>query len=143
MSGISALRTLMVALAMALTAGAGAAESLRHCDMGAYERVRDQSIYPLFDALRAGDIDAIRAHLSDGMAAEYQRLFTRNPEYGQFLRDYYADSSFELIDVVDRGEAGHTAVVRIYWADGRSVDADLDLGGALPHLATEVPASCN
>ena len=135
-------RTVVFGLLLLPLGSAGlAAESLRNCDIGAYERLRDESIYPLFEALQSGDIAVMRSHLSDEMVAEYERLFSSNPEYGAYLRSYYENSSFELIDVVQQ-DGGYTAIVRIYWSDGRSVDSELSLGGSLPELAATIVSSC-
>ena len=137
------IRAAVAVAALALAGWAGADErSLLDCDLAAFESLRDDTIDPLFRALQSGDIDGIRRHLGDDMAAEYERLFTQNPEYGDFLREYYQNSGFELIDVVQRGD-GYTAIVRIFWADGRSVEANLGLGDPSRELSATIQSSCN
>ena len=113
------------------------AASLKSCDPGAFERLREETLVPLFEALRAGDLSEIQRHMSPNRAAEYAVLFEQNAGYGQFLRDYYADSSFEIIDVQGKGR-DFTALVMIYWSDGRTAEVELQFDRAKGDLAAAV-----
>lgn len=97
--------------------------------IAAQETIRDEIIVPLFDALRAGRIQDIRRYLSPEMAHEYERLFSQNPTYGDFLRDHYEGSAFEVLDVSKDGDH-YDATVLVYWTDGRSMEVPLQLGGS-------------
>ena len=133
---VRSLAALCAVMALLITLPA-AGQSLKDCDVGAYEELRDQTLTPLFEALRAGDVTGIGKYLSARMAEEYKVLFEQNAQYGQFLRDYYAGSSYELLDV--RGDEGaFNAVVLIYWSDGRTVETELELSNAEGHLKAEV-----
>ena len=113
--------------ALAATAGPPTVDGCG--SVAAQETIRDQIVVPLFDALRAGRIADIRRYLSPTMAQEYERLFSQNPTYGDFLRDHYEGSAFEVLDVSKDGDH-YDATVLVYWADGRSMEVPLQLGGS-------------
>lgn len=95
-------------------------------DSELYDEMRETTIAPLFDALKAGDLAGIKRHLHGDYYEQYRVLFEQNTEYGQFLRDYYAGSEYELVGV-RRASGINIAEVRVYWPDGRSVVMDLQV----------------
>ena len=50
----------------------------------------------LFDALRDGDVQAIKRYLSPVEYARYKVLFEQNKDYPRFLQDYYQGASFRV-----------------------------------------------
>ncbi len=93
-------------------------------DPGLVNELNEQTFLPLFDALREGDLAALKRYLRPDVYAEYKTLFEQNTEYGQFLRDYYAGTTFELARVLDSGNE-YVGEVTVYWPDGRSSTMEL------------------
>lgn len=117
-----------LAAALTLVVSASHAQDANLSNSELYDDVRETTVAPLFDALRAGDLAGIKAHLHADYYQQYRVLFEQNTEYGQFLRDYYAGSEYQLVDV--RQEKGiNIAEVKVYWPDGREVAMDLQVAG--------------
>jgi hypothetical protein len=55
------------------------------------------SVQAYMDALMAGDIDQMRAHLAPKLLAERKALLD-NPTYPQHLQKAYGGASFEVVD---------------------------------------------
>ncbi len=83
-------RVTIFVLSVVLAVNASASGSLAECDLALYEDIRENTVKPLFEALRNGEIPAIRKHLSDRTKHEYDALFNQNENYGQFLREFRA-----------------------------------------------------
>lgn len=122
------LSPFLFAAALAMCASAAQAQEAGISNSELYDEMRETTIAPLFDALKAGDLAGIKRHLHGDYYEQYRVLFEQNTEYGQFLRDYYAGSSYELVGV--RREKGVSiAAVKVYWPDGREVAMDLQVDG--------------
>jgi hypothetical protein len=111
------LRLLFLALCFAGNF-AGAAD-LRIENPHLYTTLRDTTFAPLFEAMRTGDVAAIRQYLSGSTYEKYRVLLEQNKEYGRFLRNYYAGATFELNQVLP-SDNGYVADVFIYWPAGRT-----------------------
>lgn len=134
---------LSLGLSLGLYSPTASSESLKDCNVALYEQVRDSVLDPLFNALQAGDIAAIRTYLSDSLGAEYQALFDRNQGYGEFLRGYYQGSGYEVMDIVGSGNE-FLAVVMIFWPDGNTIEVELDLDPAKGEIVTDLgPDACS
>ena len=59
-----------------------------------YLEIQDSVIYPFFNALKDGDINAIKRYISSDMYSEYYRLLEQNRDYPEFLRNYYKGAKF-------------------------------------------------
>lgn len=88
-------------------------------DPAIYEDLSQTTFTPLFDALRDGDLAALKRYLEPDAYAQYRVLFEQNGQYDQFLRDYYANADFQLGEV-DKVDDGYLAQVTIHWPDGHS-----------------------
>ncbi len=122
------LSSFITAAALTLWVSAGQAQDTNLSNSELYNEVRETTVAPLFSALKAGDLAGIKAHLHADYYEQYRVLFEQNTEYGQFLRDYYADSEYELVGV--RREKGvNIAEVKVYWPSGREVAMDLQVDG--------------
>lgn len=118
------------AAAVAMCAGAVQAQDAEATDSQLYDDLRETTIAPLFDALKAGDLAGIKRHLHGDYYEQYRVLFEQNTEYGQFLRDYYAGSTYVLLGVrKGKGKEASVAEVEVYWPDGRTVKIDLQVDG--------------
>ena len=62
-----------------------------------YKEIQDTVIFPFFKALKKGDVNEIKRHLSSDTYNEYKRLLEENKEYPKFLRDYYKDAKFSVV----------------------------------------------
>lgn len=102
-------------------------QGLKTCDPLAFEHVRDRTIAPLMSALAAGDVAQITQYLSDRMAERYETLLTRNATYPEYLREHYEGSGWELLNVV-AADGDYTAIIEVYWPDGRREAFELELG---------------
>ena len=122
------LSPILTVVALTLWVSAGQAQDANLSNSELYDEVRETTVAPLFNALKAGDLAGIKAHLHADYYEQYRVLFEQNTEYGQFLRDYYADSEYELIGV--RREKGvNIAEVKVYWPGGREVAMNLQVDG--------------
>ncbi len=114
------------AAVVAVCAGAVQAQDAEASDAQLYDDLRETTIAPLFDSLKAGDLTGIKRHLRSDLYEQYRVLFEQNTEYGQYLRDYYAGSSYELVDV-RRKKGALVAEVAVVWPGGRTVKIDLQV----------------
>ena len=122
------LSPILTAAALTLWVSAAQAQDANLSNSELYDEVRETTVAPLFDALKTGDLAGIKTHLHADYYEQYRVLFEQNTEYGQFLRDYYADSEYELVGV--RREKGvNIAEVKVYWPGGREVAMDLQVDG--------------
>lgn len=81
----------------------------------------------LFNALKAGNTRAL-AELFDGEILEKNRaLLEQNKGYPKFLRDYYRDATFEVIEVLP-DEDGIMVGIMSNFKDGRKETIYLHLG---------------
>jgi hypothetical protein len=88
-------------------------------DQAIYDDLSQTTFTPLFDALRGGDLASLKRFLEPDVYEQYRVLFEQNGQYDQFLRDYYANTDFELGDVAPV-DGGYLAQVTIHWPDGHS-----------------------
>jgi len=61
-----------------------------------YQEITIETITPYFEALKNGDVGAIKLHISEGMYERYKVLLEKNKDYPEFLRKYYRDVDFEI-----------------------------------------------
>ncbi len=122
------LSSLLTAAALTLWVSAGQAQDANLSNSELYDEVRETTVAPLFNALKDGDLVGIKAHLHADYYEQYRVLFEQNTEYGQFLRDYYADSEYELVGVRQE-QSISIAEVKVYWPNGREVAMDLQVSG--------------
>jgi len=66
-----------------------------------YQKITIETMNPYFNALKNGDVGAIKLHLSEGMYERYKVLLEKNKDYPQFLRKYYRNVDF-LVEKVER-----------------------------------------
>jgi hypothetical protein len=59
--------------------------------------IKDQVLLPFFEALKNGDVSAIKRHMSLELYERNRVLLDENMEYPAFLRDYYKDISFRVV----------------------------------------------
>lgn len=112
---IIAVATLLATLVSPATAG-----DLRDEDPQTWERAESEVFVPLFEALQAGDVSAIKRLLDADLFEQYHVLLERNSAYPQYLKDYYRGATFELRGIEDEGDR-YTADVVIQWPDGRRI----------------------
>lgn len=62
-----------------------------------------------YGALKAGDVETLRALIGEPLYSEYQVLLTQNSEYPNFLRTHYEGSSGAVVAATD-GVAGKATV---------------------------------
>lgn len=67
------------------------------------------------------------------MASRYQALLTESSTYPDYLRRHFKDSAYQLRDVI-AGDAGYTAIIEIFWAEGSREVFELNLGPDNPHV---------
>jgi hypothetical protein len=110
-------RSKIFLLTLCLAGNVAGAADLRTDDPQRYAELRDTTFNPLFQAMRAGNITEIKRYISGETYAQYRVLLDQNKEYGQFLRNYYAGTEFELAQVIPVG-GGYVADVLIHWPNG-------------------------
>jgi hypothetical protein len=99
-------------------------------DLGISENeARDISIEflePLFIALKAGDLEAIKESMTDDMYEKYKVLLEKNKKYAMFLRKFYKDANFSITDIniVDNQI---DVMIRVEYEDGKASYHNLSL----------------
>jgi hypothetical protein len=90
------------------------------------EKLANEVINPYFTALREGNVNEIKKHLSEEMYEKNKVLFEQNKEYPAFLQKYYlgTEVSVERAEIID----GVTVVnVLIVFPNGNSSNSRLKL----------------
>ena len=122
------MKRLSLALIMAVAAAGTAVpvhgDPVEIVDQGVLAELRDNAFQPWFDGLRNGDLNSLRPLMDEDVYVQYQTLFEQNTQYGQFLRDYYAGASFQLVRVLDTDD-GYLGETLVSWPDGSSVTMSL------------------
>jgi hypothetical protein len=83
-------------MAIVLTANAVQAQEIALADPQVMN-IQEQVLMPFFNALKSGNIEIIKKHISPELYARYRVLLDENRQYPQFLRDYYKDISFRVV----------------------------------------------
>ncbi len=65
-----------------------------------YREIRNTTLFPLFRALKRGDVKTIKKYISEDMYSEYQVLLEENKDYPNFLRNYYRGAKFRRDKIV-------------------------------------------
>jgi len=89
-----------------------------------YTEIQDGAVLPYFTALKNGDINGIKRHISSEMYTKYKRLLEDNKEYPKFLRDYYRGAKFRMerttridnhavVDVMIEFPDGHRSIKKM------------------------------
>lgn len=108
--------------AQALTAGELSESDPR------YGEIRNLTVLPYYGALQAGDVASLRRYLSAKRYAANRVLIEQNSEYPDHLRKHLEGAGFELLKLTaDEKSESMTALVRIYWPNGRETQAVLGL----------------
>lgn len=92
-----------------------------------------------FEALKGGDVAALKSLLAADAYVEYKELIESNSEYPAFLRNYYRDLDYR-IDTVQQAGQDLSARVTITFPDAEPVasifilrrEKDATAGGAAP-----------
>ena len=92
-----------------------------------YGEIQNGAVLPFFTALKNGDINGIKQHISSDMYTKYKRLLEDNKEYPKFLRKYYQGAKFSMgrttevdnhveVDVTIEFPDGHRSIkqMRVY-----------------------------
>ncbi len=118
------LRTLLVILlfgtALATLAGEMSVDDSR------YSEIRDITVLPYYEAMKKGDVGSLRDYLSTRRYAVNSTLIEQNTAYPDHLRSRFRDAEFHLLKITKDGDQ-LTALVKIYWSDGRESQTTLDL----------------
>lgn len=91
-----------------------------------YAQVQRQVLLPFFDALRKGDIDAIKDYITEDMFGRNKVLLEQNKEYPKFLRGFYRGAKFH-IKRVSLGKNKIICDVEVELANGSVSTSRLDL----------------
>jgi hypothetical protein len=60
-------------------------------------KIQEQVLLPFFQALKTGDVEVIKKHMSRDLYAKNRVLLDENLEYPEFLRNYYKDITFRIM----------------------------------------------
>ena len=98
-----------------------------------FSEIRDGTVIPYFETLQKGEVESLHQYLTTRRYAANRTLIEQNELYPDYLRDQFRGAMFELVRLILEGDEV-TALVRIYWPDGRSAQSILG-------LIVEYPAS--
>lgn len=91
-----------------------------------FSEIRDSTVIPYFETLKKGEVESLHIYLSAKRYAVNRTLIEQNELYPDNLRNYFHEAMFDLIRVMQDGEKV-TALVKIYWPDGKNAHAILGL----------------
>jgi hypothetical protein len=92
-------------------------------------KIRQNVLLPYFEALKGGDVAALGRYISLDLYERNRVLFEENLEYPAFLRNYYKDISFKVVDAESCSSgAGILFHVSFDYATGYSSVHELKLG---------------
>ena len=77
----------------------------------------DQAFRPFFTALKNGNLDIIRNHIDGEIYENKKVLLEKNKYYGQFLRKFYRDVEFKVVNVIKEDD-GIIVMVKMHRIDG-------------------------
>jgi hypothetical protein len=83
-------------------------------------------VVPFIEALRAGDVDALKGMLSEEMYREYRVLLEENKEYPAFLARYYEGVDVFLEEVYKKNDAMY-ARLRLTFPNGDTGVLSVDM----------------
>ncbi len=93
-----------------------------------YSEIRDVTLLPYYEALQVGEVASLRQYLSAKRYAVNRVLIEKNSASPDYLREHFEGAGFELLRLTEDGKSERvTALVRIYWPDGRETQAVLGL----------------
>lgn len=101
------------------------AEELDESD-SRFSEIRDGTVIPYFETLKKGEVESLHIYLSAKRYAVNRTLIEQNELYPDHLRNHFREAAFELVRVTQDGEKV-TALVKIYWPDGRNAHSILGL----------------
>jgi hypothetical protein len=64
-----------------------------------YKHITNNIFYPLFTALKNGDVNTIKQYISGDMYSKNKILLEENKEYPAFLRNFYRGAKFQVENV--------------------------------------------
>ena len=93
-----------------------------------YSEIRDVTLLPYYETLQGGEVGSLGQYLSAKRYAANRVLIEQNTAYPDYLRKHFEGAGFELLRLTEDGKSQRvTALVRIYWPDGRQTQAVLGL----------------
>jgi hypothetical protein len=75
----------------------------------------------VFQALQAGDVAALKGHLSGAMYEQYKVLLEENSEYPAFLRNFYKGATFSVDNIAHQGDNALVDVIITFPSGSRTV----------------------
>lgn len=119
---------LMFTLIAAVTVQVLTAGELSKTTDRRYSEIRDLTVLPYYEALQTGEIASLRRYLSAKRYATNRVLMEHNTEYPDYLRKHFEGAGFELLKLTEDEKSKRvSALVRIYWPDGRETQEALGL----------------
>lgn len=82
-----------------------------------------------YGALKAGDVDAVRALIGEPLAGQYQVLLTENTQYPEILRAHYAGSTGEVVGSGSAAEGEASVDFEVMFKDGTKSTLRFNLRG--------------
>jgi hypothetical protein len=61
-----------------------------------HSNIMNKTFFPLFEALRSGDTEAIKNYISGDMYHQKKVLLEENKDYPRFLREFYRGANFSV-----------------------------------------------
>lgn len=86
--------------------------------------IQNTVLLPFLEALKKGDTKEIKKYLSSDTYKEYKRLLEENKKYPEFLRNYYKDADFSVLDVSGNVDEGIVYEVMIEFPNGSTMVSD-------------------
>lgn len=88
--------------------------------------IRDNTVIPYYETLKKGDVESLHIYLSAKRYAVNRTLIEQNELYPEHLRNRFREALFDLTRIMQDG-GKVTALVKIYWPDGKNTHAILGL----------------
>ncbi|MFV9644900.1 MAG: hypothetical protein ACNYWU_03665 [Desulfobacterales bacterium] len=84
-----------------------------------YQTITNETLHPYLEALKNGDVNSIKQHISEDMYKRYKVLLEENKDYPEFLRNCYRGVDF-WVEKIERIDHDISASVIIKFPENES-----------------------
>ena len=91
-----------------------------------FSEIQNTTILPYYEAMQKGEVGSLRDYLSDRRYAANRTLIEQNATYPDYLRRQFRGAAFHVLRITEDNNQ-LTALVKIYWPDGRESQTPLVL----------------
>lgn len=84
------------------------------------EIVVSDKVYSFLEALKKGDVNSLEALIGGDLSRNTMNLLRNNKRYPEFLRDTYADTNMEMVELTVFDQFSADALIQITYSSSES-----------------------